>query len=316
MLLAILALATAQSAPATSPPKPTAQAQFDAANAASEAGRWQDAATAFAAIEARLGPKGNARVLSIVRVRRVIALARLGRGGEAREPLTAGLATLPVEADLALDRLEALLALARIAEGENAYAVISAYVSEAEATTMSDRERLAVAVLGARATMFDPGDAALTYADRALALAIKPGAMSKERLGETRTLRARVLLNRGDHKEAYAELRKALAEQGGLSLKVTQGDIAVRSDLALAALLNKDNDSAKQYLAYTGAGLMKVAFDRGIAMDPPPCGGDADLRRDDVAVVQFGVLDDGTVAYASPIYSSRRLPNGAGRPSR
>jgi hypothetical protein len=40
-------------------------------------------------------------------------------------------------------------------------------------------------------------------------------------------------------------------------------------------------------------------------MTPPDCGGDSDLRPDDIAVVEFSIGDDGTIVYASPVYASR-----------
>ncbi len=71
----------------------------------------------------------------------------------------------------------------------------------------------------------------------------------------------------------------------------------------------KDDEEAARLTAHTGAGTtqrsnLKIPADA----DPPPCGGVAELRPDDYAVVQFTLRDDGVVAAAEPVYASRTGP--------
>jgi hypothetical protein len=58
-------------------------------------------------------------------------------------------------------------------------------------------------------------------------------------------------------------------------------------------------------MAYTGAGrLPEGQVDPGAEMVVPPCGGDAGLKPDDAAVVDFRVGDDGRVIYSKPVYAA------------
>lgn len=122
------------------------------------------------------------------------------------------------------------------------------------------------------------------------------------------TIRGRALLNAGQFATARKELDRAIELLGGLGLKVGIFDLAARSDLAIAALLAGDNASAKKYLAYSASGTLDDGFARGANMEPPECGVATGLRPDDVAVVEFGISDDGTVSYATPVYASRPGP--------
>jgi outer membrane biosynthesis protein TonB len=81
--------------------------------------------------------------------------------------------------------------------------------------------------------------------------------------------------------------------------------VSARSDAAIASLLAGKSDEARRYMAMTGAGrLTKGEFDPAVQMDVPPCGGEADLRPADMAVVEFTIGDDGVVRNVSPIYAA------------
>src|SRR4051794_3396321 len=91
---AISLLASASSAAGGQPPTaaPSVQQQFEAATAASEAGRWADALATYEGLEHNLK---NARSLAIVRVRKGRVLSALGRFEEAAAALRQGIAALP-----------------------------------------------------------------------------------------------------------------------------------------------------------------------------------------------------------------------------
>ena len=308
MLLATTATVQVPAAPPAATPAapPTMQALFDTASAAYVAQRWSEVLADFVLIETRLHGGGSARVRSTIMVRRGVALANLGRPDEAEAVLHSGLPLLPVDSDLNSERVEGHVTLARIASSRNDFATMRTEVEAADRVASTPQERLSIAIVGISATLFDADDAALTYADRAIALATATPDTDKREMANLETLRARVLMNRGDTKGAYALLKNALAKQGGLKERVSQADVRTRADLALAALMAKDDDHAREYMAWTGAGRSELPFGIATYMQPPPCGGAGDLKPDDIAVVQFGIGDNGLVGYATPVYLSRR----------
>jgi hypothetical protein len=163
-----------------------------------------------------------------------------------------------------------------------------------------------------RATMFEPDQRAVDYAEQAIKVTDSSTDAGKALSATARTLRARALFNHGNASAALTELQGVLKAQGGLTLKVNVSDLVTRSDLVLAAMLAGNKDRAREYLAYTGAGrYAEGEFSRGVNMIPPPCGGEADLQPDDVGVVEFAIRDDGAVINVSPIYASRNGPVAA-----
>lgn len=309
--LIALALAAQQTPPLADPPpaKPSAQGRFDAATAAASAGKWQEAYDIFAALEAKSGKQAPA-VQAVIRIRKGLALLELDRNAEAGIALRSGLESLPSDPKLFLDdRHSAMIGLGRLAYADLDYAAARAQFGGALPLANAANARFETLLWLIRASMFDEGPQAQAWADEALKMAESSAKINKDTLAGMRTLHARVLLNHGQKRPALAELRKALADQGGLKLKVTLEDIATRSDLAIAALLNGNTDDARKYLAYTGAGRFKKApFATAAAMAPPPCGGAADLRPEDIVVVEFGLGDDGAVTVARPVYASRLGP--------
>ena len=300
-----LAAAAAAQQPTTQPPaqQPTVQQQFDAATAALDAERWQDALRQFEAIEARLSP-GSRRTLAVVRVRKGQALLRLGRRDEARSALELGLRDFP-EADSSLDedRFLGRLMLGEIAEVALNYEAAARHYRAAEAIPLAPASKLGVYRGLIQTQMFADAAAALADADEALAL-LREAGLERQDEGVLRALRGRALLNLGRHSEALDELDTAMRRLGGLTSRVNLADIVARSDLAIAAMLAGREEAARRYLAYTGAGHHETSFSAGGgSMQPPPCGGE--LRPDDVAVLEFSVLDDGTVGHVTPIYASR-----------
>lgn len=292
-MLAFLVAATVAAA------GPSLQAQFDAASTAADAGRCAEAVAGFTAIEPRVG--AGSGVAGVIGLRKGQCLFALGRFDDAEAALTAGLAAAGDAPAYVNDRATGLIARGQIAYRRFDFAAATRDFAAARAL-LPPADRFEPLVWLVRATMFDPGDTARGFADEALALAaaakVKP-----EQTATVHTLHARVLLNHGDIAGGYAELRKALDTQGGLTTRVNAADLATRSDLAIAALLSHDEENARKYLAYTGAGH-GTPFGSAADMDPPPCDG-VDLTPDDRGVVEFGIGADGAVAYATPVYASR-----------
>lgn len=302
--LAAAALVVLVSSPSVAQ-QPSVQQQFEAASASLKAEKWADALATFEALEKRLSR--SPRNVGIVRVRKAEALIKLGRQEEAEAALKNGLPVLPEnDPSLREDRMLGLLSLARIHELALDYSEALRLYRMAEPLTVEPAFKVQALRGLIRTGMFYDGEAALAEADRALGLiAVQPGD-NKSAYSQFRILKGRTLLNLGRFQEARVELRAAVGELGGLTLKVDAADIAARSDLAIAALLAGDQEDARRYLAYTGAGRMPDgAFATGADMPMPSCDEADDLRPDDVAVIEFSIGEDGSVKNAAPIYASR-----------
>ena len=300
---AILAGAGTASA-AVQPPQPGAvQQQFDAATAALDAGAWPEALRLLEALETRVR---NPRSLAIVRTRKATVLIELGRLDEATEALRVSLPLLPADdPSLSADRYSGLLALGGIAERRFDYAEALRQYRLAVAVPVSEIDKLTARRGLIQTQLFSDPEAALREADAALAVLAAAAPRDRALQGSLQTLKGRALLNLARFAEARVELERSTRLLGDLTLRVDRADLLARSDLALAALLSHREDDARRYLAYTGAGR----FERGALeltglSEIPRCGGD--LVPEDVAVIQAGVADDGSVAYAMPIYASRR----------
>lgn len=320
MSFVIIALAAAAVSASPAAPAPsaepakllTAQEQFDAASVAQVEGRCDDAIRGFEALEQRPAVMKNEKVLATIHARKGACLAALGRTEEASAVIVSALAVL--SENNAVERGD--IARARTALGKIAYLSFDYASAEREfvkaKSLLPENEQFDSLVWLARATMFDPDPKSIAYAEAASKIAQSAVTVTKSEMADLQTLHARALLNHGRTAEAYAELKKALAAKGGLTLRVGIADVVTRSDLALAAMLNNDRDAARQYLAYTGAGRFKKSpFATAAEMAPPACGGAGNLQPDDLAVVEFSVRDDGSIGYAAPIYVSRNGPGAA-----
>ncbi|MDB5720634.1 MAG: hypothetical protein JWP15_1252 [Alphaproteobacteria bacterium] len=286
-------------------PTPTVQQQFETATAALDSGRWADAITAYEALERSIR---NPRTLAVIRVRKGRALAGLGRIDEAASAFRLGLSDLPTnDPSLIEDRYLALVTVGEIAQHDLDYgqALESFRAAKPLMTGMLERSRASKGLI--LTGMFYDAPAALAEADASLAAIAAEKLPDKRIEAMFRNLRGRVLLNLGRPDEAKKELFRAITLLGGLTSKVDAADLAARSDLSIAALRSGDEETARQYLAWTGAGQFANAFPSGAEMTPPPCG--EDLTPDDVAVVEFSIRDDGSVGTAQPIFASRQGPS-------
>jgi len=302
---AIALLAVALASVQAQQPALTVQQQFEAATAALDKGDASEALRLYEDLERRVGGSGAAasRSRALVRVRKGQALLNLQRWSEAEAALRAGVAGLPADdASLREDRGIALLDLGELAEHALDYGeALSDYRSAEAGLTGGYRVRALRGLI--QTGMFYDAPAALADSDRALAFAGETPA-DKRREAVFRTMRGRVLLNLGRTGEARKEFAHAVSLLGGLTEKVDINDLAARSDAAIAARLAGDEEEARKYLAWTGAGHFDEPFPPAADMPPPLC--DEELKPDDVAVVELSVAKDGTVGDALPVYSSRQ----------
>ena len=287
--------------PAASAQQPTVQQAFDQASELSAAGKWAEALDAYHALEARVG---SARSKAIVQLRESKALVELGRPDEARPLLATALKALPVgDESLREDRLDALLTIGGLQMSSLDYA--SAYAAYGQALPLAvDNASKARALVGLiqTGTYVDP-QGALPYVVAAQTLIANPQFEPSTRAVVELPI-AQYFLNVGRYKEAKEVASRAVADLGGMTDKIDLRDAAARSDVALAALKLNDADTAREYLAKSGLGPSE-GFGFAAEMQPPLCGGDAGLRPDDMAVVEFWVGDDGAVIHAAPVYASR-----------
>lgn len=284
-------------------PATTVQQDFDAATALDTAGDKPAALAAWEALETRTKPGSRSRGIALIR--KSAALFKLDRSDDAVAAARAGLALLPAsDPTLAEDRWRAYYDLGLIAQNALDYAGASDAFASAAAT--ADTASLKVASLLALAqtrTFTTPADAdaALAKVD-ALVRSAPADAGVKALIARRRAILA---LNRGQFDQARVQAIYAVDQYGGMTAKTDANDVSARSDAAIASLLAGKGDEARRYMAMTGAGrLTKGAFDPAVQMEVPACGGTAELRPADMAVVEFTIGDDGVVRNVSPIYAA------------
>jgi hypothetical protein len=302
MMFVAWLLAEAATANASSP---TLQQQFEQATAALLAKQWDAALTEFRAVEVR--PGLSPRTRSVIAMREGQALFRLDRQ-ESADMLRKGLALAPPkDATLKDDRLDALLTLGGIERGDFDYVAARKNFEAALQLAEDPITKITSLMSLAGVTMFESDGSALGYVDEAIRLAAA-GKADATLSGRLHDLRGRVLLNHGDRVGALAEFKVALAAFGGLTTRTDLDDVQVRADLTLTYLLEKNKDQARKYLGMTGEGRVpdNAMLHNPVDADLPICG--TDIQPDDVAVIEFGLGDDGAVLYSSPVYASRPGP--------
>lgn len=301
LALLLAGQAAAQQAPAAQ----SVQQAFDGATKAGEEGRCEEAVRLFEGLENRPKLMNNPMVRAAIDVRKGSCLIELGRLEDGAAAVRRGLPALAAKGEgFREEVMQAHLALGRLGVQRFDYATAAAeYKLALDGATGTQRLRPLLRL--AQVLSFDRDGEALRYATEARTLALSDPRLSKHDVAAVQTQYARVLLNQGRHKEAYSELKDSLRKQGGLDLKVGIADLTTRSDLAIAASLNKDVDAARKYLAYTGAGRFKdTPFDRATSMQPPLCGPGTGLKPEDFAIVEFSLAEDGHVLGAVPVYTT------------
>jgi TonB family protein len=136
----------------------------------------------------------------------------------------------------------------------------------------------------------------------------------KDALALIHALRGRVELNSADPAAALPHLRRAAQLSGGTtSTRINLTDARVRGDLAIAYHLTGQPQEQQKLVAYSGAG---TAVTKGLGSAAsqrlPACGEATGLAPDDVAVVEFGIGDDGRVGAVTPVLVKRSGTGPAG----
>ncbi|MFW2829583.1 energy transducer TonB [Sphingomonas sp. ID0503] len=296
-------------APAPAEPE-SAQILFDRASAAAGEKRYADALAILDGLQVRLTKSNKTSGLAIVQGRRGYVLSAMGDDAGARTALLAALAVPDLPRG---ERHDAALTLHGVEERAVDYPAARAAAQIALHTAESDAARLIALGALARDTLFDGDGKAVSYAADAVVLAEKAQPpLGKDALSSYYALKGRAQLNAGDVEGAQATFAKALSLQGGLTLKTSFQEAMTRGDAAITALLAKRTSYARQLLAYTGAGRIEQAsFTNPLERSLAECGGEAGLLPTDMAIIQFGIREDGTVSYVQPIYASRAGPIAA-----
>lgn len=301
--LVLALLLAGQSAAQATPP--TTQQLFDQATTAADEGKCAEAIPLFDKLEANARLMRNEVARAAIDVRKGTCLIKLGQAEQGEPALRRGLAVLGAKSsEFAEEVRRSHLILGHLEANRFDYsAAATAYKRALEGAT--GKERLQPLMSLSQVLVFDRDGEALRFANEARAIALSDTTLSKRDIAAVQTQVARVLLNEGREKEAYAELKDSLRKQGGLDTSVDMFDLSTRSDLAIAASLNGDKEAARKYLAYTGAGRFKDSpFARARSMQPPLCGGATGLKPDDYAIVEFSLAEDGHIQRATPIYST------------
>ncbi|MCJ2187304.1 energy transducer TonB [Novosphingobium beihaiensis] len=302
--LMLLAAAAATTAAPAETKAPTLQQRFDTATDLALSEKCAEAVPQFEALERNPQVKPGTLPAAAIAVRKGVCLAKLGRHDEGERAIALGLPVLQKAGpQFDADVSEALQMLGVLAYARSDYPRAKHYLQMA-LEKRKGPARLTILSRLAKVTAFDGDAAALEPAAEGLRILSAQKEPNKDTLAAFHTLHARVLLNQGKSEEAYTELKQALSLSGGLSLRTTLNEVSLRSDLAMAAMLTGKTDAARKYLAYTGAGRFEEAsFTKGKSMTPPLCGTETGLRPDDVAVVEFGIGEDGYVTNAHTVYS-------------
>lgn len=289
------------------------QEQYNAAQAAFEQKDFAKAAAGFEQIVARYGKAQGPvnRTAALIYARLGIAKKMLGETEAAAAAFEKALPGLTAEADK-VDRYDVLMELGSsrellldFAAARDAYTTLLKETGGKPDAINLTALRLALA----RVSLFDDPAAARQHLESVLPQAVAALTDKKDLLGELYSLRGRIELMAGDYLAANDWFNKALKAAGGLSLKVSQSDVRIRGDLALAAYLLNRKEKMREYLAYTGAGRMSGDdLESGGDMPLPPCAPVSGIQPNDVAVVEFAISDDGQVRNVRPIYASRTGP--------
>jgi len=300
----VLAMVPMLASADVTPPAPTIQQAFDAATALQDSGKFADALAEWEKLEPRVANKP--RSLALVRLRKGLTLYRLDRRDDAVASVRAALAVLPAnEPTMRNDRIQGYNLLGKVAETSLDYATASDNYRQAEALAATPVEHLGTLRGLIETETFVDSDAAVADLARVQQWLVDPSVDNVARAALKR-VESQLLLNRGDFAGARTAAGEGVKLLGGLTSRTDLNDVAVRSNYAIAAMMLGDRDDARKYMAYTGAGRVSTgSFDPAVQMTPPDCGGDSDLRPDDIAVVEFSIGDDGTIVYASPVYASR-----------
>lgn len=302
-----IASATASAQPAVQA-NDSVQNAFDAANAALDAKDWTTALERYVLVESRLMKgKRNARSLGTVRLRKGVALYWLRRDQDSAAAIQQGLETLPQDDPVMRQEIaQGLQMLGRIAVRAFDYPAAIAHFAKAVSYTTGDGEHASALLELARYAIWADRAVAAKTLDEIGAIIRRTPSANKSWLGLLHQYRGRLLLNQGRIREARSAYDDSIHSYGGLySGKIDMLDSSVRSDAAIAALRDGDEEAARRYLVYAGAAMQSgLGFERGRDMDPPDCGGPLNLQPEDVAVIELAIGELGEVISAEPVFFS------------
>ncbi|TFU03533.1 hypothetical protein EUV02_10240 [Polymorphobacter arshaanensis] len=224
----------------------------------------------------------------------------------------AGLADNPEE------RAQALITLGNASRLDLMMPEAIAAFSEAAkiGNTLPATRAAALIGLAQSASVYAPDTAAAALATLVADPKLMAG-WSNERRAQVEALQGRAELNRGDFRAANRFFDAAVRDSGSLtSNKVSMVQVALRGDAAIASQMLGYDESARKYLAFSGAGHVNWDnISRG-NLQPPVCGQPDDgpdaIQPDDTAVVEFSIGPDGEVTNAMTIFASRPGPMGIG----
>lgn len=289
----------------------TVQQDFDAAQALLDAGKAAEARDAFTALLGRFAPNSQGMAANLVRARLGNALLATG-DAEAAEPLlaTAGSGLTRGDATSIEERGLALFDLGRARENQGKLdSAAKAYqqVRDAKFFTADGPGDIGLRAALARTQIWSNPDEARRLLDGLLALPPAALGTTADTRALLQTLRGRVELNHGNFVEAQRWFQQAAKTAGGATTQsLTVADVRIRGDLALAAFKLNRPGEVQKYVAFSGAGgLQSEGLYAAADMPLPACAPLTGLAQDAVAVVEFGISDDGRVIGATPVYASQ-----------
>ncbi len=112
-------------------------------------------------------------------------------------------------------------------------------------------------------------------------------------------------MNSNDLPAAKASAIRAVSAMGGLTERTSIGDVGAplgRRDHAAAD--RQSRRGAPLHGDDRGRRLPKGRFNIAQQLAAPDCGGEAGLKPDDMAVVEFSIAEDGSTRSVTPVYSS------------
>ena len=319
MFRALMFLASVTGVPLATAPllaATTIQQDFDAAEALLDAGKVADARNAFTALLARFSPTSQGKAVSLVRARLGSALIATGEADQAEPILVAAVSGLKgtsqpdiEERGVALYDLgrarESIGSLDAAAESYRA-AVASGAFPAGGASDIGARAALARSVIWSNPAQ------ARQLLDGLLALPPETFGKSQDQRALLQTLRGRVELNANNPTEAKRWFAMAARTAGGATTtSVSLADVRIRGDLALANFKLGNMAEVQRFAALSGAGQL---INEGLALASqtplPACAPLTGLATDAVAVIEFGIAENGRTVGVTPIFADGGADGG------
>lgn len=294
----------------------TAQDLYNAATADYESSQCVAAIEKYESLRKGPSVKSGTELDAVISMRIGICKVRLDQSAEALPMIHSAMPKLETdEVRFKLDLAEAWGALGDAAYSDYNYERAASSYRKA-LSYLEGTDRLLLLAKLARAKMFEKDLEAQEAAREAIKILESQPQTEQSKRAAYYTLYGRTLLNYGDWQKAYDTLKTALDMSGGLTLKTSLEETALRYDLATVAWLLGEKKAAESYLFYTGAGrITETPFSRAAYIESPLCGDEEGLKNTDFAIVEFSIRKDGSVAAAHTVYTqgSRSAAEAFGR---